>query len=145
MRSRVLLSIALGWLLVSAPTPGSVGSCGTSDLDLSADFLSYCQQREELGCTRQFLRKEITAQARDTCRWDAIDACGRRQFPADCRPTRRETEACLNALSSFDTLQTKEADIPECKQKVLCTATPSEQRDAGASDAGVLDGEVQSP
>jgi hypothetical protein len=131
MKSRALLFIPLAWLLVSAPTPGSVGSCGADQLNDPADFSSYCQQREQLGCVRRFLRKEITAATRDQCRWDAIDACSRSAFPSDCRPTRREADACLNALSSFDTLSTQEQNIPECKQKALCMATPSEQTDAG--------------
>jgi hypothetical protein len=40
----------------------------------------------------------------------------------------------LNALSSFDTLKTKEDDIPECNQKALCQATPSEQPDSGVDN-----------
>jgi hypothetical protein len=111
-----------------------VGSCGADDLDNSADFADYCRKREELGCTRRFLRREITAQTRDECRWDAVDACQRSAFPSDCRPTRRETEACLNALASFDTLNTKEQDLPECNRKALCKATPTEQGDAGVQN-----------
>jgi hypothetical protein len=122
-------------MAIAAPTPGAVGSCGRDDLAELADFSSYCQQREQLICTRKYLRKEITAESRDICRWDAIDACDRRAFPGDCRPTRRETEACLRALSSFDTLETKEANLAECSRSVLCKATPSEQAAAsGASD-----------
>ena len=136
MRAPKLLMIALGFLAIAAPTPGAVGSCGSDALDESADFMSYCQKREELNCTRRFLRNEITAEARDICRWDAVDACGLRAFPNDCRPTRRETEACLRALASFDTLSTSEADLKECKTNALCRATPSDQTDAAVGDAG---------
>lgn len=132
-RLRWLLFALLGWSLIVAPTPGSVGSCGTDELAEPTDFKSYCQKREELICTRRYLRKEITAETRDACRWDGVDACARRAFPSDCRPTRRQSEACLNALASFDTLETPEDNISECKQKALCTATPSEQ-DAGEVD-----------
>lgn len=135
MKSRLPL-LVVGWCLIVAPTPGSVGSCGKDDLDDPADFRSYCEQREELACTRQYLRKEITAEKRDECRWDGIDACSRSAFPSDCRPTRRATRACLNALSDLDHVKTKEQDIPECKKSALCTATPSEQRDAGG-EAGI--------
>jgi hypothetical protein len=131
--ARTPLFMLLGWMLICAPTPGAVGSCGTDELDNRADFSSYCQQREQLACVRQFLRKEITEDAQDKCRWDAIDMCARSAFPSDCRPTRRQTEACLNALSSFDTLKTKEADIPECKQKALCKGAPA-QVDAGVDN-----------
>jgi hypothetical protein len=134
VKRQALLPIILVGLLASAATPGSVGSCGADPLDAPADFLSYCQQREELECTRRFLRKEITATTRDDCRWAGIDACNLSAFPADCRPTRRETDACLNALASFDTVAIKEQDIAECKQKVLCTATPGEQADAGVQN-----------
>jgi len=135
MSTRLLLSVC-GFFALAAPTPGAVGSCGADDLDLPTDFMSYCQKREELICTRRFLRHEITAEARDICRWDAVDACGLRAFPGDCRPTRRESEACLRALASFDTLDRAEADLKECKTNALCKATPSDQPDAGSRDAG---------
>ncbi|MET0390290.1 MAG: hypothetical protein ABW321_30240 [Polyangiales bacterium] len=131
-----LLMLGVGWCLLSATTPGAVGSCGGGD-DLSkpADFEQYCVTREELICTRRYLREEITGEARDICRWDAVDACDRRAFPSDCRPSRRETEACLRALSSFDTLETPESSIDECRTDALCTATPSEQApDANGGD-----------
>lgn len=132
MNRRVLLLIGLGYMAIAAPTPGAVGSCGTDDLGAPADFMHYCEQREQLICTRKYLRKEITAETHDSCRWDAIDACERRAFPNDCAPTKRETEACLRALSSFDTLDTDEAKIPECSRSALCKATPSEE----AADSG---------
>lgn len=122
MSTRTLVFMLLGWLLICAPTPGSVGSCGANELDTTADFSDYCQQREQLVCVRRYLRKEITETTRDECRWDAIDTCARSAFPSACRPTRRQTGACLNALSSFDTLKTKEEDLPECKPAALCTA-----------------------
>lgn len=134
MNRRSLPWLVLGWFFLCAPTPGAVGSCGKDELAGPADFMSYCQQREELICTRRFLRKEITAQTRDACRWDGVDACARRSFPSDCRPTKRETQACLTALASLDDLNTPDDQIPECNEKALCTATPSEQaaQDAGA-------------
>ena len=83
MKRRTILVI-LGYLAIAAPTPGAVGSCGRDDLAEPADFSSYCEEREQLICTRKYLRKEITAEARDICRWDAVDACERRAFPSDC-------------------------------------------------------------
>jgi hypothetical protein len=140
VKGRTILVI-LGYLAIAAPTPGAVGSCGRDDLAEPAEFSSYCQEREQLICTRKYLRKEITAEARDICRWDAIDACERRAFPRDCRPTRRETEACLRALSSFDTLETKESELSECSRSALCKATPSEDESgANATNADVADG-----
>jgi hypothetical protein len=139
VKLRTLLLIGLGWMAIAAPTPGAVGSCGSDELDDAASFSEYCQQREQLLCTRRYLRKEITAETRDICRWDAIDACDRRAFPGDCRPTKRETEACLRALSSFDTLETDESDISECSRSALCKATPSEAAangGEGPSDGG---------
>lgn len=141
MKARTILLIGLGYLAIAAPTPGAVGSCGRDDLGQAADFTDYCEQREQLICSRRFLRKEITAEARDICRWDAVDACERRAFPADCRPTRRETEACLRALASLDTLHTPESELSECAQSALCKATPSEEEDApGNRTVGETDG-----
>jgi hypothetical protein len=129
MKLRTILLIGLGWMAIAAPTPGAVGSCGGDDLAKPADFRSYCQQREQFICTRRFLRKEITEETRDICRWDALDACDRRTFPGDCAPSRRETEACLRALSSLDTVETPESEISECSRSALCKATPSEADD----------------
>lgn|GEM_PF-3407627 len=141
MKRRAILLIGLGWMAIAAPTPGAVGSCGNDELSEAAKFSDYCEQREQLLCTRKFLRKEITAEARDLCRWDAIDACDRRSFPGDCRPSRRETEACLRALSSLDTLDTPESEIAECSRSALCKATPSEEeQEPGNSAQGERDG-----
>jgi hypothetical protein len=141
VKRRAILLIGLGWMAIAAPTPGAVGSCGSDELSAAAKFSDYCEQREQLICTRKFLRKEITAEARDLCRWDAIDACDRRAFPGDCRPSRRETEACLRALSSLDTLDTPESEIAECSRSALCKATPSEEaEEPGNSAQGELDG-----
>jgi hypothetical protein len=121
-------------MMIAAPTPGAVGSCGRDELSEPADLMSYCQRREELICTRKFLRQEITAEARDICRWDAADACERRVFPSDCMPTRRETDACLRALASFDTLESPESELKECQREALCKANPSEQPAADSGD-----------
>ena len=141
MKRRAILLIGLGWMAIAAPTPGAVGSCGHDDLSEAANFSDYCDRREQLICTRRFLRKEITAEARDLCRWDAIAACDRRSFPGDCRPSRRETDACLRALSSLDTLETQESEIAECSRSALCKATPSEEEALpGNSAQGEEDG-----
>jgi hypothetical protein len=115
-----------------APTPGSVGACGGDSLDEPTDLRSYCEEREQLVCVRRFLRKEITERERDACRWDAIDACALRRFTPECQPTQRQAQTCLNALSSFDTLQTRESELPECNTRALCDNTPSEE----AADGG---------
>lgn len=115
------------WIVLSGTTPGSVGSCGGDELAEPTPFREYCQRREELTCVRRFLRMEITEETRDSCRWDAVDACARRSFTDSCRPTRRETDACLRALASFDTLDTQETELSECTTATLCKATPSEQ------------------
>jgi hypothetical protein len=128
---RMTWLLAAGWFLLSGTTPGAVGSCGDDKGTRPADFTSYCQQHDELICTRRFLRKEITSEAYDSCRWDAVDACARRAFPSGCNPTQREADACLRALASFDTLNTPDTEIAECQVKALCKATPSEQPDAG--------------
>lgn len=123
--------VAFLWALVVAPTPGAVGSCDDGELDDPVDFSYYCRNREELACVRRFLRRELTENERDECRLDAVDACQRRAFPSDCRPTRRTAESCLNALRSLDTVETKEDELSECNARELCRATPSELEDGG--------------
>ena len=130
MSARWLL-IGFVWCLLVAPTPGAVGSCNDGELNEPVEFTYYCRSREELACVRKYLRKDITQRERDTCRWDAVDACNRREFPSTCHPIKRTAEACLNALRSFDTLETPEEDLPECNTDTLCRATPSEESDGG--------------
>ena len=131
MKLRGLAAGVCFWLLLAAPTPGSIGACGGDDLDQPAELSSYCQQRGELTCVRRFLRKEITATERDACRWNAIDTCAMRSFSPNCRPSERQTRACLNALSSLDSLSTQESDLPDCNTNALCGAKVAPQADAG--------------
>jgi len=146
-RLRLPVGCGLGVLLLSATTPGAVGSCNGDDaLSRTAEFHSYCEQREQLLCIRRFLREEITAEARDLCLWDALDACAQRAFPAGCEPTQREADACVRALSALDTVNTPDDQIDECQ---LCgsesetgiadVAQPSVATAAGAGGgAGVV-------
>ena len=129
-RARAAL-IAFVWCFAVAPTPGAVGSCDDSELSEPVEFSYYCRNREELVCVRKFLRKDITETERDECRWDAVDGCKRRDFPSTCHPTKRAAEACLNALRSFDTVETDEEDLKDCNTDALCRATPSEEPDGG--------------
>jgi len=163
---RVLLALALCALL-GGPTPGAVGSCsGDSELSQLAEIEPYCEEREELTCIRMSLRQELSVAERDDCRRCALDfdnlsdqrkrecldpdtpwnrdrdfdfvPCSRRFWPADCRPTTRQTQACLNALRSMDTLDTPESSIRECNTSALCTAKPAETPDL--YDAGAAEG-----
>jgi len=106
--------------LVLGPTPGSVGSCGGDPLDGPADLESYCKEREQLICVRRAMREKLPNVTRDNCRYDAIELCSSRFWKPGCAPTEREARACLNALRSFDTLQTPEDKIDECKTDALC-------------------------
>lgn len=127
---------ALGWLalaaLISAPTPGAVGSCGSDDLSGRADLVAYCTEREELICVRRFERREITLPDRDDCRRAEIARCARRFWAPGCAPTEREARACLNALRSRATLHTPEDELEECQREALCTARVPEGFDGGA-------------
>lgn len=117
---------ALGWmfvaLLISAPTPGAVGSCGSDELSGTADLVAYCTEREELICVRRHRRREISLAEQDTCRREQIARCSQRFWAPGCAPTKRQANACLNALRSLDTLGTKETEIDECQSEALCTA-----------------------
>jgi len=117
---------AIAWAflaaLISAPTPGAVGSCGSDDLSGTADLVSYCSEREELICVRRFERREISVIERDDCRRAEIARCERRFWAPGCAPTKREANACLNALRSLDTLETPEGELDECQREALCTA-----------------------
>lgn len=136
---RASLRVAFGVLLLlalAAPTPGAVGSCGGEQgLDDFANLDSYCKQRDQLVCVRRQLRKELSLKETNDCRLSAIERCQLRSWSPGCHPTNRQTQACLNALRSIDTLDTKEDHLEECNSKALCTA-PLVQ-DAGSSDAGV--------
>lgn len=118
-RSLGIVAIAL---LISAPTPGAVGSCGSDELSGQADLVAYCTEREELICVRQYERRELSVAERDDCRRKEIARCERRYWAPGCAPTKREANACLNALRSLDTLSTPENEIDECQREALCTA-----------------------
>lgn len=121
-------------LLISAPTPGAVGSCGSDELSGQADLVAYCTEREELICVRRYERREIGLDERDDCRRAEIARCERRFWAPGCAPTKREANACLNALRSLDTLSTEESEIDECQREALCTARPPELTFDGGVD-----------
>ena len=127
LRAAACLAIVLA---LGGPTPGAVGGCGGDELDREADLESYCSQREQLVCVRRALRREITSGERDDCRRQAIVACRNRSWAPQCSPTERQTRACLNALSSTETLQTPEDELEECQTRALCNAPAA---DAGAA------------
>jgi hypothetical protein len=118
LRPFALLGVAL---LIAAPTPGAVGECGGDELTGEANVVSYCQEREQLMCERRRRRGELDDDGAQICRHEVIDLCARRFWPDDCRPTKRVAGACLNALRSLDTLNTKESEIEECQAKSLCS------------------------
>jgi hypothetical protein len=120
---------ALLFALLTGPTSGATGSCGGDELDREADLEEYCQQREQYVCVRQQLRREITVGERDDCRRQGIADCRNRSWAPRCRPTERQTRACLNALASLDTLDTPEDELEECQTEALCADQPT--RDAG--------------
>ena len=126
MSARRLLGWGLLALLISAPTPGAVGSCGSDELSGQADLVAYCTEREELICVRKYERRELSLGDREDCRRDEIARCKRRFWAPGCAPTKREANACLNALRSLDTLSTKEDQLEECQREALCTARPPE-------------------
>jgi hypothetical protein len=117
---RALLVLGLA-LLLGAPTPGAVGSCGGDELSGEADVVAYCQEREQLVCERRRRRGKLDDDGAQICRHEVIELCARRFWPNECRPTERVARACLNALRSLDTLQIEEDEIEECKAESLCT------------------------
>lgn len=129
---------ALGLLtLLGGPTPGAVGACGGDELDEPADLQAYCTERDQLVCVRRSLRGELSHAERDDCRRLAIAQCQDRFWLPECEPTRREARACLNALRSFDTLETREDEIEECSPSELCGIHVPDAglpRDAAAAD-----------
>jgi hypothetical protein len=134
---RTLLKLALSALvalLIIAPSPGAVGSCNGDDLDEPADLVTYCTERETLVCVRELMRGERDGYSTNQCRVDGAERCARRFWGPSCRPTKREANACLNALRAKATLETQEEDIPECDKDALCTARPPT---TGQLDSGV--------
>lgn len=138
-RAVVLLGFAA---LLAGPTPGAVGSCSGDDdaLQEPVDFERYCSEREQLVCVRRYERGEVSLEARDNCRRRVIELCAQRSFAPGCRPTRREANACLNALHSRSTLDREINELEECRS--LCSIPLEEEEarsiepepDAGAED-----------
>ena len=116
---RALVALGL-FLLLGGPTPGAVGDCSGDEGNKPADLQAYCVEKNELICVRRAERNEISRSESDDCRREVIDACNRSSWAGDCRPTVRQTEACLNALYDRETLQTPEDEIEECQRASLC-------------------------
>jgi hypothetical protein len=134
-RALGLILSALIAALIVAPAPGAVGSCSGDDLDEPADLVSYCTERETLVCVRELMRGERDGYSTNQCRVDGAQRCSRRFWGPSCRPTKREANACLNALRAVDTLETQEKNIAECDRDALCTARPTTTT-GGMVDAG---------
>jgi hypothetical protein len=107
--------------LLSGPTPGATGACGGDPLEGPADVIAYCMEKEELGCERRRRRGEIDEEMAFDCRRSLRQLCARRFWPADCRPSRRTAQACLNALHAVETLHTPEDEIEECQASKFCS------------------------
>jgi hypothetical protein len=133
LRFRLLAAFLL-LLLLGGPSPGAVGSC--EERRRLAELRPYCEEREQLVCWRRYLRGELGGGEREVneCRATAISRCQNRYWPPDCRPSERQTDACLNALRSYDTLDIPESEIAECSVETLCQATGELQADV--SDGG---------
>lgn len=119
---RALWALGL-FLLCGGPTPGAVGDCQGDQGDEPADLREYCIEKNELICVRRAERNDIAISESTQCRYDVIDACMRSSWAGDCRPTVRQTEACLNALYDRETLNTPEDEIEECQRASLCSVT----------------------
>ncbi|MBN1654995.1 MAG: hypothetical protein JXA30_14595 [Deltaproteobacteria bacterium] len=140
LRGRLLIYLPLA-LLLAGPTPGAVGSCNQEGkdnplLDLDGGLQSYCQEKEQLICWRRGLRDELDSGEVIECRREAIRLCEARYWSSDCRPTKRQADACLRALSAKETLQTEESELSECSQKALCTVKvmPAENDESDGGD-----------
>jgi len=140
-KCRVVVTLILAMLLVG-PTPGAVGSCNQNEddnpvLDMGDEMIDYCQEKEELTCFRQGERGELDKEKGevDACRKAVRRICETRTWQPDCRPTKRQAEACINALRSMDTLDTEESKIKECSEDALCNVE-YEKPESSDSDAG---------
>ena len=127
---RALIVVGLAALLVG-PTPGATGGCGADPLDGPADVIRYCMEKEELACERQRLRGDLEEEEANDCRRAVRLLCARRFWPADCRPTRRVAQGCLNALPAVETLHTPEDEIEECKADKFCSIRSSVEDGGG--------------
>ena len=131
-----LLAAAFLLLFICGPAPGAVGSC--EEVRRAAEPVPYCQQREQLICWRRYLRGELQGgeAAANECRAQAIVQCRHRYWAPDCQPTERQTRACLNALRSYDTLNTPESKIEQCSVETLCQVYSGLVREALNGVAG---------
>ncbi len=138
-RKRRLLTLLA--MLLLGPTPGAVGSCNQEAdnsrvLNAGDEMIDYCQQKEQLICYRRHLRDEIDADEFTECRHEAIRLCETRYWSPECRPTERRAQACLRALSSKDTLDTKESEIKECLPDEVCKDVEIVGSEPSEPDAG---------
>jgi hypothetical protein len=142
---RLFLGISLIFFL-AGPTPGAVGSCSKDDKVLDAAAIpKYCKKIALYLCAREYTRsdkKDADSAKYELCAQNASSINSTMWCPSsyECpRATKRPWDACIRALQSTTTLDKKNlAEIPECRLKRLCEASPNSSNylDAGESDAG---------
>lgn len=111
---------ALLLLVLGAPGPGHVGSCSDAT-DAAADPEAFCRARKTWLCARQQAAYPMCAGAPpftqaqyDECRARIPADCSGARFPSDCFVTKRQTDACIDALSRMENVCIPEDMITEC-------------------------------
>lgn len=123
--ARVVIA-GLLFLVLGGPASGHVGSCSEST-DAAADPEAFCRARKTWVCARLQAAAAMCAGAPpftqeqyDDCRARIAADCSGARFDATCVPRKRQTDACIDALSRMENVCIPEAMITECN---LCSGT----------------------
>lgn len=120
------------FLLLGGPSPGAVGECGADVRNEAADEEEFCRDFLEWIFIRAAERQEIDDTLRDDCRRQLPQICEGSRLPR-CSPTIRQADACINALSAAETLETPFYLLPECERSQLCNAEGDDTATGGST------------
>jgi hypothetical protein len=107
-------------LLLVGPAPGEVGGCGQDPIISEAE--DFCRDQGAWECRRAEARGELADDPLQAC-FDAIpNACVGAAWPPSClpRPTRLQTDACLDALALEDNARVPLEELSACAE--VCPA-----------------------
>lgn len=138
------LPLCLLALLSLGPAPGHVGACGEGTS--AADPSQFCLEAGAWRCARRRARGEILPEEELGCRNEFMLMCPGSAWPPDCDPppTERQTDLCIDALSSAGRIGEAEPDLVECQLSTLCGGSASSPL-LEADDPPPYDDEEEAP
>jgi hypothetical protein len=91
-----------------------------------ADAEEFCRERDAWECARMNARGELPSLMYadvQACVDDVANQCAGFNWPPECSPSPKATDACIEELTKPENLNTPTEMIPACTVGVLCGST----------------------